>query len=78
LISPGFAARSSDTQAAIEINRMELGNEHKKVQMRGTIISKVQHVLGLYPQTKDSKLKNSLLKIVLEKVEYREEPHQKI
>jgi site-specific DNA recombinase len=75
--SATLASRISDNKAAIAKAEQELTEATKRYKARKDIIPKVEHVLGLYPTTKDPKLKNALLKSILDRVEYKKDQHQK-
>jgi site-specific DNA recombinase len=62
-----LADKIDELERALAKAQKELVIEKEREQAKVEIIPQVEHVLELYDQTDDPKLKNSLLKSVLEK-----------
>lgn len=75
--SATLASRISDTKTAIKKAQQELDEVKKRIKAKTQIIPQVEHVLELYPEVGEPKLKNALLKSILDKVEYTKKGHQK-
>jgi site-specific DNA recombinase len=75
--SATLASRISDTKTAITKAEKDLAEAAKRLKARKEIIPQVEHVLELYSVTDDIKLKNNLLKSILDRIEYKKEKHQK-
>jgi site-specific DNA recombinase len=71
-----LADKIDELERSITQTKEELALEQEREQAKVEIIPQVEHVLELYHKTDDPKLKNSLLKSVLEKAVYRKEKHQ--
>jgi site-specific DNA recombinase len=75
-LSNYLADKIDEPERALAKAQKELAIEKEREQAKVEIIPQVEHVLELYDQTDDPKLKNRLLKSVLEKALYRKEKYQ--
>ncbi|MBA4543440.1 MULTISPECIES: recombinase family protein [Thermoactinomyces] len=74
--SNNIANRMNETRAAIEKVREELETEKERIKAQNQIIPKIENVLDLYRESDDPKIKNTLLKSILDHCEYKKEKWQ--
>ncbi|SEM74276.1 Site-specific DNA recombinase [Lihuaxuella thermophila] len=74
--SNNIAHRINTVREAIEKAQQELEEETERMQAQNEIIPKIENVLHLYRETDDPKIKNTLLKSILDHCEYKKEKWQ--
>lgn len=76
--SQNLAERLSETSESIERTKRELNIEMNRVEAHLNIIPRVENVIRSYWETDDPAKKNTLLKSILERVDYTKERHQRL
>jgi len=75
--SQSLAKRIQETHQAITRAEEELNLEQARSQAQQNIIPMIQNTIKLYKKTDDPAKKNSLLKNIVLRIEYRKERHQR-
>jgi site-specific DNA recombinase len=75
--SQGLAVRMEDTNKLLELAEEKLTEELNRETKQNNIIPLITNVIKLYERSTDQGKKNTLLKSILEKIEYRKETHQR-
>jgi TRAP-type mannitol/chloroaromatic compound transport system substrate-binding protein len=68
--SKNIAERIENVTQAVEKTKRMMETEIQKTSIQDEIIPRLEHVLDYYDSAPDAKVKNELLKMVLDKVEY--------
>jgi len=75
--SQGLAIRMDETNKSLERAEQELTEELNRETKQNNIIPLITNVIKLYERSTDQGKKNTLLKSILEKIEYKKESHQR-
>lgn len=74
--SNNIANRMAEVKEGLKKAKRSLEEEHARLKAQNNIIPQIENVLEIYRATSDSKVKNTLLKSILERCEYKKEKWQ--